>query len=73
MDNLEVMQILQAICDVNQLRGVRQLPVEIVGVTHKHKAVGMWIHLDELVYVPILHPLRNHRKLVSTYCHPKER
>ena len=66
------MQILQAIRNVYQLQNISQLPVEGGGVTHKHRAVGMWFHLDELVDVSMIHPLRNHRKSLWSYCYPKE-
>ena len=69
--SLEVVQILQAIRDVNQLHCISQLPVEIGWMTHEHRAVGVLILLNELVDVSIIHPLRNHRKPVFTHRHPK--
>ena len=67
------MQILQAICNVNQLRDISQLLVYVGGVTHKHRAVGKSVFLNELVDVSIIRPLRNHRKPMFAYRDPKQR
>ena len=37
------------------------------GVTNKLGAVYAWVLLDELVDVPMLHPLGDHRKPAFTY------
>ena len=41
-------------------------------MTHKRWAVGKLVVLDELVDVPIVHPLGNQRELMFTYCDPKQ-
>ena len=67
------MQILQAICDVDQLHDISQLPGQMGEATHKHWAVDELVLLDELVDISIIHPLRNHRKPMFAYGHPKQR
>ena len=67
------MQILNAIRNVSQLHGMSQLPTWIKGVTHKHRAINVKILPDELIDVPILHPLRNHYNPVFIHRYPKQR
>jgi hypothetical protein len=42
-------------------------------VAHKLNAVHMFVLLDKLVDVPILHPFGDHRKLTFAYRHSKQR
>jgi len=40
---------------------------------YKLKPFRISIRIDELVYVPVCHPLRCHRKLVIAHRHPQQR
>jgi len=42
-------------------------------MTYEFNAVNILIPLDELVDVPIFHPLRDKSKPVFTHCHSEER
>jgi hypothetical protein len=70
----EAMHIRQPVRDVNQLKrtSVRLCGGGDQGTTHKLSAVYMSIFLDELVDVPVIHPLRNHRKPAFAYRYSKQ-
>jgi len=59
MDYVEVVHILHPICNTSQLDGSSARLLRNQMTTYKLDAVYMPIPLDELVYVPILHPLGN--------------
>jgi len=66
------MHIFQTVCNVGQLN---RTSVRLVQwrVTHELNAVDVAIPLDEVIDVPILHPLRNQGELVFAHRHSKER
>jgi len=72
MDNTEIVHILQAICDVDQLNGTSARLPGGQATAYKFSAAYMPLPLDKFIDVPIFHPLGNHRKLVFAYCHPKK-
>jgi hypothetical protein len=41
--------------------------IEYQGAAHKHNAVHIFVLLDELVDIPMFHPLGDHRKLAATH------
>ena len=70
---MEVMHVRQAIRNVNQLNITSAgLCGEDRGATNKLSAVYTRVLLDELVDVPVFHPLGDHRKSVSAYRHSKQ-
>ena len=73
MDNLEVVHVLQPVRNPSQLENTSvSLPQDRV-TTHQLSAVHVSIPLDELIYVSVLHPLRDHREPMFAHRHPKQR
>jgi hypothetical protein len=64
---------MQAASNVNQLNrtSARFCGGDRRG-THKINAVHIFVLLDELIYVPMFHPLGDHRKPAFTYRHSKQ-
>ena len=72
VDYAEVMHILQTVRNINQLNSTLVRLLRGQAATYELSAVGVPIPLDELVDIPILHPLRNQSESVFTHRHPKE-
>ena len=73
MNHAETVHVRQAICNVNQLNSTSAgFYGGDRGATNKLSAVYVWVLLDELIDVPMFHPLGDHRKPVFTYRHPKQ-
>ena len=74
MNHPEAMHILQAIRNIRQLPNelVRRLPRSNID-TYKRSPVCIRIIPNELVDIPIVHPLRNHRKVALIERHSKQR
>ena len=70
----EAVHVHQTVRNVNQLNGalVRLSEGGDRGTTHKLSAVYMSVLLDELVDVPVIHPLGNHRKSAFAYRYSKQ-
>ena len=73
MDNAEVVHVLQAIRNASQLNSTSVGPLRGQVTTHKFSTVYMPIPLDELIDVPVFHPLRNQSEPVFVECHSKQR
>ena len=58
------MHVFQAICNTSQLSGTLVRLLQDQATTHKLSTVHMLIPLNELIDVPIFHPLRNQSKPV---------
>jgi len=73
VDYTEVVHILQAICNVNQLNitSVRLLWYQVMA--YEFNAVNIPIPLDKLVDIPIIHPLGNQSEPIFAHCHSEER
>jgi len=73
VDHTEVVHVLQAVCNVNQLNiiSVRLLWGQVVA--YELNAVNVPIHLDELIDIPIIHPLGNQSEPIFAHCHSEER
>ena len=68
----EVVHVIQTVRNVDQLNSTSVRYLRGGDLTYKFSAVCVLIPCDELVNVSVLHPLRNHRKPVCTYCHSKQ-
>ena len=68
------MHVCQATCNVGQLNreSVRLSESGDRGVAYKLNAVCMSVLLNELIDVPILHPLGDHGKSALTHRHSKQ-
>ena len=55
MDHAEVVHILQALCNVNQLNIISARLLWGQAITYEFNAVNVRIPLDELIDVPIIH------------------
>jgi len=71
MDDTEVVHILQAIRNINQLDN-ESVRFSFGSSTYKINAVHMPILPDELVDIPIFHPCGNHREPTVAHCHSNQ-
>jgi hypothetical protein len=73
MNHAGAVHVRQAVCNVIQLN---RISARFCGgdqrVTHKPSAVHMFVLLDELVDVPVFHPLGDHREPAFAYRHSKQ-
>ena len=72
MDHAEVVHILQAVCDVDQLNIISVRFMWGRAMAYKLNAVNVPIPLDEVVDVPVIHPLGNQSELIFAHCHSEE-
>ena len=72
MDHLEVMHILQALCNINEL-DMSAKGRNRSNYAYKLGTVHVRIFLNEIIDITILHPLRNHRESPFSNCHPEQR
>ena len=72
MDNTEAMHIPQATRNARQLNGRLATLLQGQETTYKLSAVNVSVPPDELVDVPIFHPLRNKSEPVFAHCHSKK-
>ena len=72
MDHAEIVHILQAVRNVNQLSNTSGRPLQSQVITYELTAVSVTIPLDEVVDVSVFHPLRNQREPVLGYCYSEE-
>jgi hypothetical protein len=73
VNHTEAVHVHQAIRNVNQLNTTSaRFCGEDRGATNKLSAVCAWVLLDELVDVPVFHPLGDHRKPAFTYRYSKQ-
>ena len=73
MDYTEVVHVLQAIRNVNQLNSASARLTTGVVIIYKLSAINLHIPLDEIIDIPVFHPVRNQRKPVFTNCHSEKR
>jgi len=73
MDYVEVVHVLQAIRNVNQLNSTSARLISWVMIAYELNAINLLIPLDETVDISVLHPLGNQSEPVFTDCHSKER
>ena len=73
MDKAEVVHMLQATRNTNQLSNLSARLLRGQVKTHEFGTIDIQIPLDEVVDVPIFHPLGNQSESVFTHCHSKER
>ena len=73
MDYAKVVHILQALCNINELNTTSVGLMRDQVITYELHAVSVTIHLDEIINVPILHPLGDQNKPVFAHRHSEER
>jgi hypothetical protein len=73
VNHVEDVHVIQAVRNVNQLNrtSARHCGGD-QGATHKRNAVHIFVLLDELIDVPVFHPLGDQRKPAFAYRHPKQ-
>ena len=72
MHNAEIVHILQSVCNIDQLDDTLVSLLRGQVTTYELGAVHMPILPNELVDVPVFHPLGNHREPAATHCHSKQ-
>jgi len=72
MDDAEVMHVLQAICNINQLDSELVSHAGVKCNTYELNAVHVSIPLNKLTDIPIFHPRGNHREPLLTDSHSNE-
>ena len=73
MNYAEVVHVLQAVRNASQLKGTSVRLPRGQGRTHKFGTVHTPVSLDELIDIPVFHPLGNKSETVFVQHHSKKR